>query len=252
MSNIAKIVPRVLTRAPRVLIFGAPGTGKGTYSKGLERAYGLESVSIGDLVRAEIRNETQLGDVFKGYSFSGELVPDAFILDLVFKKMDKMKDNGFILDGFPRSIPQAQKFDEMYGENYIDMVFALNLPKEVLIQTNTGRRVCKDCGKSYNVADIHYEDIDMPAFLPQPDHCNKCEGQPNLFTRDDDKEEIVRNRLDVYERETSAVYGYFSKKDDVVVSFIPRQGQKDVPKALDIIDEKLKNKGLLVEWLIIN
>lgn len=244
---MSSIVTRTLTRAPRILIFGPPGAGKGTYSRGLEKAYSVETVSVGDLVRHEIHQDSPLGSVFRSYSRAGNLVPDKFILDMVFKKLELMGDNGIILDGFPRNVHQAEELDKIYGMDFIDCVFSLSLPDEVLMQANTGRRVCKVCKRSYNVADIHTDDgIDMPAFLPNPQISDECCLDPeNMFTRFDDSEEVVRKRLDVYKEETEAVHGYF-KSTKTMLNFVPKRGQRDVPKALAQLDVLFAEKKLLL------
>lgn len=188
----------------RLVFLGAPGAGKGTQAKKLVEKYGIPQISTGDLLRAAVANETPLGKEAKAYMDKGELVPDPVVLGMVKDRIsqDDCK-KGFILDGFPRNVIQAEALDKMLSEMNIPLDLALNLdvPFDDLMKRLTGRRTCKSCGQMYN---IYYSP-------PKVDgKCDKCGGE--LFQRDDDKEETIRKRLEVYRAQTEPLIDYYSKK----------------------------------------
>jgi adenylate kinase len=179
----------------KLIFLGPPGAGKGTQAVKIAARFGIAHISTGDMLRAEMREGTQLGKAAKDLIDRGELVPDDVIMGMVKNRIrqDDCK-NGFLFDGFPRTIAQAESLDQI---SRIDYVINLEVPAERLISRISGRRMCPDCGKAYHVS-WHAKD--------------KCECGGTLYQRDDDKEETVRNRLAVYERSTKPLIEYYAKK----------------------------------------
>jgi adenylate kinase len=188
----------------RLVFLGAPGAGKGTQAKRLVEKYGIPQISTGDLLRAAVSAGTALGKEAKSYMDRGELVPDSVVLGMVKERLsqDDCK-KGFILDGFPRNVAQAEALDKMLAEMNMPLDIALNLdvPFDDLMKRLTGRRTCKSCGQMYNV---YYSPSKVEG------KCDKCGGE--LFQRDDDKEETIRKRLEVYKAQTEPLIDYYSKK----------------------------------------
>jgi len=200
------IVKKVLflTVSQELVFLGAPGAGKGTQAKRLVEKYGIPQISTGDLLRAAVAAGTALGKEAKSYMDRGELVPDSVVLGMVKERLsqDDCK-KGFILDGFPRNVAQAEALDKMLAEMIMPLDIALNLdvPFDDLMKRLTGRRTCKSCGQMYNV---YYSPSKVEG------KCDKCGGE--LFQRDDDKEETIKKRLDVYRAQTEPLIDYYSKK----------------------------------------
>lgn len=185
----------------KMILFGPPGAGKGTQAKLLSEKFSLPHISTGDILRQEVKNNTELGQKAKEYMNSGKLVPSTLVTEMVKKRMsrDDVKD-GFILDGYPRTKAQAEDLDVILDKN-IDKAIYLYTTEEVVIQRLTGRRVCPKCGTNYHL-------INMP---PKEDMlCDTCRLE--LFQRPDDNEETVRNRLNVYLKEASPVLEYYKKQ----------------------------------------
>ncbi|MEK7267568.1 MAG: adenylate kinase [Nitrospirota bacterium] len=187
----------------RIVLLGAPGAGKGTQAKKLIDKYGIPQISTGDILRQNVAEGTPLGKEAKSYMDKGELVPDSVVLGLVedrLKKDDCKK--GYILDGFPRNTAQAEALDKILASLSMSLTGALSVdvPKDDLMKRLTGRRTCKGCGQMYNVY-----------FSPSKNEsvCDKCGGA--LFHRDDDKEETIKRRLDVYDTQTAPLIGYYKK-----------------------------------------
>lgn len=185
----------------RLILLGAPGVGKGTQGALLAERFGIERVSTGDLLRDAVRRGTPLGRNAKQYMDAGELVPDPLILDLV-REVLSTADSGFVLDGFPRTIPQAEGLDELLGELSIalDAVMVLEAPDDVLIKRISGRRSCPRCGAVYN---IHFE---PPA---APEVCDRCGTE--LVQRADDDADTVARRLEVYHAQTRPLVDYYER-----------------------------------------
>jgi len=188
----------------RLVLLGAPGAGKGTQAKKLIEKYGIPQISTGDLLRAAVSAGTQLGKEAKSYMDRGELVPDRVVLGMVEERLkrDDCK-KGYILDGFPRNVAQAEALDKMLNDlgMSLDAALSVDVPFDDLMKRLTGRRTCKACGQMYNIY-----------FNPPKKEgvCDKCGGE--LFQRDDDKEETIKKRLEVYNSQTSPLIDYYSKK----------------------------------------
>jgi len=188
----------------RIVLLGAPGAGKGTQAKKLIDKYGLPQISTGDLLRAAVSAGSTLGKEAKSYMDKGELVPDSVVLGMVEERL-KQEDckKGYILDGFPRNTAQAEALDKMLAslDMSLDAALSVDVPFGDLMKRLTGRRTCKSCGQMYN---IHFK-------APQKEGiCDKCGGE--LFQRDDDKEETIKKRLDVYNAQTAPLIDYYQGK----------------------------------------
>lgn len=188
----------------RLVLLGAPGAGKGTQAKKLIEKYGIPQISTGDILRKAVADGTNLGKEAKSYMDKGELVPDSVVIGLVKERIsqDDCK-KGYILDGFPRNIAQAETLDTVLaGMNApLGLALSVDVEKDDLMKRLTGRRTCKSCQQMYNV---HF------SAPKQEGVCDKCSGE--LYQRDDDKEETINNRLDVYEKATAPLIDYYGKK----------------------------------------
>ena len=179
----------------KLIFLGPPGAGKGTQAIKIAEKYQIAHISTGDMLRAEMRDGTKLGNEAKSLIERGELVPDDVILGMVKNRIQKEDcKNGFLFDGFPRTIAQAEALEEISA---IDYVINLDVPAERLISRISGRRMCAECGAGYHVST--YADAN-------------CKCGAALYQREDDKEETVRNRLVVYERSTKPLIEYYTRK----------------------------------------
>jgi adenylate kinase len=192
----------------RVVLLGPPGSGKGTVAEMLEKRFNLEHVSSGHWFRREIDAGTPLGKRVGEYVVRGELVPDELVLGLIQHWLTpNLMEHGYLLDGFPRTLPQAEALDRFCAEKKapLDVVLYLDCPKEVIVERITGRRVCPTCGKGYHMRTL-------PPRLPGI--CDVCGAQ--LVQRPDDTEEIVGNRLEFYRQVTEPLVDYYRKTDKLV------------------------------------
>lgn len=188
----------------RLVLLGAPGAGKGTQAKRLIEKYGMPQISTGDILRQNICDGTKLGREAAQYMDKGELVPDKVVIGLIEERL-KQADckNGFILDGFPRNTTQAEALDSMLKKLNmpVDAALSVDVPKDDLMKRLTGRRTCRNCQQMYNIYFSPPKKVGV---------CDKCNGE--LFQRDDDKEETIRRRLDVYEAQTAPLIDYYKGK----------------------------------------
>jgi adenylate kinase len=187
-----------------IILLGPPGAGKGTQAKRMIERYGIPQISTGDMLRAALKEGTPLGLEAKKYMDKGELVPDEVVVGLVKERIqqdDCVK--GFMLDGFPRNVPQAETLDKMLGDlgKKIDHVACIEVPNDELVARLTGRRTCRNCGAGFHVM------FDPPK---KEGVCDKCEGE--LYQRDDDNEATVKSRLKVYEDQTAPLIDYYDKQ----------------------------------------
>ncbi len=192
----------------KIIMLGAPGAGKGTQAKMLAERYAIPHISTGDIFRMNIKNNTELGQKAKGYMDAGQLVPDELVVDLVVDRI-KAQDcmNGFILDGFPRTIPQAEALDYALNNQNEKIDYAINIdvPDENIINRMSGRRACVGCGATYHI-------INNPTKVE-----NKCDAcGESLILREDDKPETVKKRLEVYHEQTQPLIDYYEKQGVVL------------------------------------
>ena len=188
----------------KIIMLGAPGAGKGTQAKMLAAKYGIPHISTGDIFRANISEGTELGKKAKEYMDKGAIVPDELVVDLVIDRFaqDDAKD-GYVLDGFPRTIPQAEALDNALQKNNDSVDFAINVdvPDENIVNRMGGRRACVGCGATYHIK------YNAPKTEGICDVCGK-----ELILRDDDKPETVLNRLSVYHEQTQPLIDYYINK----------------------------------------
>ncbi len=188
----------------KIVMLGAPGAGKGTQAKMIAEKYSVPHISTGDIFRANIKNGTELGMEAKKYMDQGLLVPDELTVKILLDRVAKEDcKNGYVLDGFPRTIPQAQVLDKALIElgDQIDYAIDVNVPDENIIRRMGGRRACVTCGATYHVEHIP----------PKKERfCDTCGSE--LILRDDDKPETVKNRLDVYHKQTQPLIDFYQAK----------------------------------------
>lgn len=185
-----------------VILLGPPGSGKGTQAVRLTKELGIPHISTGDLFRENMSKDTELGKRAKSYINSGKLVPDELVLEMLFDRVSRPDAaNGYLLDGFPRTLPQAEALDKHLGMNTNLVVLDLEVPDEVIVKRAEGRLTCKGCGSVYN---RHFS---PPA---KEGVCDKCGGE--LIQRPDDRAEVVQERLRVYHNQTKPLVEYYAKK----------------------------------------
>jgi adenylate kinase len=201
------------------ILLGPPGAGKGTYSQKLIGIYRIPQISTGDILRAAVKAGTDIGKKAKDYMDKGLLVPDEVIVGIV---EDRIKDgdckNGFLLDGFPRTVEQADALESVFKKNRLDLNGVINIivTEDVLMKRLTGRRMCRKCGANFNVNTLPPKVAGV---------CDKCGGE--LYQRDDDKEDVIAKRLKVYASQTAPLIDYYKKKNII----------KDVNASEGTIDE---------------
>ena len=184
----------------KLILLGAPGAGKGTQAEILSRMCNIPTISTGNILRAAMKNGTPVGLKAKEYVESGKLVPDDVIIGIVKERLTEDDcNNGYILDGMPRTIPQAQALEDA-GIDF-DAAISIEISDETIIERMAGRRVCKDCGATYHVVNIPPE---------VEGKCDNCGGE--LITRKDDAPETVKDRLNVYHRETEPLKDYYAER----------------------------------------
>jgi adenylate kinase len=180
----------------KALIFGAPGSGKGTCASRLQSSLNVEVISMGDMLRAIIKENSPLGNKVKGYVENGQLAPDSIVIEVLQKKLSELPEGrGFILDGFPRTIAQAEA---LAAVTKLDVVMQLVVPDAIIVERLSSRRQCKNCGEVYNTRFLK----------PKVENvCDKCGGP--LYQRADDKPDVIQNRFQVYEKQSSPVIQYY-------------------------------------------
>lgn len=208
----------------KLIILGAPGAGKGTQSEKIKEKYNIPTISTGEILRHAIKNGTELGKSAKSYIDAGELVPDSVVIGIVKDHLaSDVCKNGFVLDGFPRSIPQAEALDAMGLK--IDGVLSIEVEDEKIIDRMSGRRVCPSCGASYHVKFNPSEKGDV---------CDKC-GE-KLVIRKDDAPETVKARLHTYHKQTEPLKTYYASKGCLTVV----EGQERVEDTTALVFEALE------------
>jgi adenylate kinase len=181
------------------IIFGAPGSGKGTYASRLQSKLGVDVIAMGDIFREIMKDGTPLGKKVKGYVENGLLVPDGIVIDVLKKRLAKVsKEKGFILDGYPRNIEQARALE---GIAKIDVILLQMVPDWIIIERLSSRRICRNCGAVYNIRFLK----------PKVDGvCDKCGGE--LYQRSDDNPEVIKKRIQVYQEQTSPLLQHYKEK----------------------------------------
>lgn len=207
----------------KMILLGPPGSGKGTQAKMLSERLGIPQVSTGDMLRSAVKEGTPMGLKAKAMMEAGGLVPDEVVVGIVRERL--VKDDcakGFILDGFPRTIPQADALKQTLAElnKDLDAVISLAVDNDAIVGRIAGRRTCRDCGKMYHVV------FDAPSIAGT---CDKCGGE--LFQRDDDQEETIRKRLEVYAEQTAPLISYY-RADGVLSDIDGMLAMADVQKEI--------------------
>lgn len=199
----------------KIILLGPPGAGKGTQAKLLAAKNGLAHLSTGDILRDEVARGTDLGKKAKEYMDRGDLVPDQLIIDMIRGRLDESA--GFILDGFPRTVTQAEALEKIVA---MDIAINIALSREDVIKRLSSRRVCRKCGKIYNLL------YNPPAV---DGVCDECGGE--LYQRDDDKREVIENRYDVYQQATAPLIGFY-KERGLLVDVDGSKGTEEVTEQI--------------------
>jgi adenylate kinase len=213
----------------RLIIFGPPGSGKGTYASRLQEKLGVDVFATGDILREIMKEDSSLGKKVKGYIEKGQLVPDEVVIQVLQQHMSNSSSKkGFILDGFPRTIEQAKALDKL---TKIDGVIKLTVPEWIIIERLSSRRICKNCGAVYNTRFLKPKVEGI---------CDKCGGP--LYQRSDDTAEVIKSRIGVYEHQTEPILKYYSEKRVPFVDFkaesletTPEMAVEDIVKQLKLL-----------------
>jgi adenylate kinase len=214
----------------KAIIFGAPGAGKGTYSARLQSQLGVDVIAMGDIFRESVKQNTELGRKVKSYVEKGALVPDDVVVEVLKDRLSKVPEGkGFLLDGFPRTIAQADTLESIAK---IDVILQLDVPDQIIVERLTSRRLCKNCGAVYNIRFLK----------PKVEgKCDKCGGE--LYQRTDDNEEVIRNRLQVYKNQTEPLIEYYKKKNVPFVVSVTRSLDSPPEPMVAKMLEELKKLG---------
>jgi adenylate kinase len=182
------------------IIFGAPGSGKGTYASRLKSRLGVDVIAMGDIFRENLKEGTPLGRKVKGYVEKGLLVPDDIVIDVLKQRLTKVpKEKGFILDGYPRTIKQAKTLEKIAK---IDVILLQMVPDWIIVERLSSRRICKNCGAVYNIRFLK----------PKVENvCDKCGG--SLYQRLDDQPDVIKRRIQVYQEQTSPILQHYKEKN---------------------------------------
>lgn len=213
-----------------ILLMGPPGAGKGTQAEKLTEKYSIPHISTGDMFRSAVKNGTELGKEAKRYMDAGQLVPDEVTIGIVRESLSKSENQkGFILDGFPRTTEQAEALDEILQGLSIALNGAIDIvvPDDILIKRATGRRICQSCGATYHII---YNPPKVEGI------CDKCGG--TLYQRDDDKEETVTKRIEVYNKQTRPLIDYYTKQG----VYVKIDGTQTIDKVFSDIVDSLSGK----------
>lgn len=206
----------------RIVLLGSPGAGKGTQAKVISEKFGIPHISTGDILRNEIKTGSGLGKKAAGFVESGKLVPDGIIIEIIKKEISQGNSkNGFLMDGFPRNLEQALIFSDFLDKLGIklDKVININVSKEEIIERLSRRRICSACKGVFSIGIKNRE----------PEKCPKCNG--DLIERKDDKEEVIKRRLDVYESETRPLIDFYADKG-LLVNIDGSGEEKEITKRI--------------------
>jgi adenylate kinase len=209
----------------KLILLGAPGAGKGTQAEIISEQYNIPTISTGNIIRAALKNGTEMGLKAKAYTEAGNLVPDEIVIGIIKERLAEDDcQNGYILDGFPRTIPQAEALDTMGFD--IDVALSIEVADSEIVKRMSGRRVCEKCGASYHT------EYKKPA---KEGVCNFCEGA--LIIRKDDEPETVLNRLNVYHEQTEPLKDYYKSCGKLLIV----EGQDEVKDTTRLVLEALGN-----------
>ena len=213
------------------IIFGAPGSGKGTYSDRLKDVLGVEVISMGDIFRGMMTENSILGRIIKSYVNAGLLVPDIIVIEVLKEFIDHApKDKGFILDGYPRTLAQAEALSKIAK---IGVIIRLAVLDWIIVERLSSRRICRDCGTVYNLRFLKPKVEGV---------CDKCNGQ--LYQRSDDNPAVIKMRLDLYEQETRPLINYYKAKEIPIIVNKVTSLETPPEKVVDQIVGELKKRGL--------
>jgi adenylate kinase len=219
-----------MSRGPRLVLLGKQGAGKGTQAARLAENYGIAHVSTGDLLRAAAAAGTPAGKEAEEYMNRGDLVPDDLVLRIVEERFaeDGLADHGFVLDGFPRTLAQAQKLEAVLAGHPLDLVINLDVPTEIVLDRIAGRRVCERCATTYHVS------------APPKDNwtCDVCGGR--VVHREDDTEEAVMRRLELYEKETVPIIDYYRQLGKLAVVDGTGSSDEVFERLVEQVEQRLK------------
>lgn len=211
-----------------ILIFGPPGSGKGTQAKKISAKHSIPHVSTGDILRQAVKDETALGLKAKAIMEKGELVPDEVMIGIIREMLEKEESKkGFILDGFPRTLPQAEELEKLFNELGYEkpVLLVVEAGDDAVVKRLTSRRACRECGAIFTIDQIEGKDT-----------CSVCGAKNAFYQRDDDREDVIRNRLSVYHQQSQPVIDFMKGKRDIV--FI--DALKSIEDVEKDIDDKLK------------
>jgi adenylate kinase len=221
----------------RLILFGAPGVGKGTQAKILSAKLGIPHISTGDILRQAVHDKTPLGIKAQEIMNAGELVSDDIMMGIIKDTLMQQRcKHGFILDGFPRTVAQAESLEDLLNELSIGNVYLINLNanNEEIIKRLTNRRACKSCNNIFNYGEV--KDLSS---------CPKCGSKNSFYQRNDDKEEVIRRRLSVYEDNTKPVLAFYEKGNKVISADGMRKVEEVTQEILKKLEEKAGKKIIL-------
>ncbi|MDQ3898590.1 MAG: adenylate kinase [Actinomycetota bacterium] len=218
--------------ATRLVILGKQGAGKGTQAVRLAQHFGVPRISTGDMFRMFVKGDSEIGRRAKKYMDAGDLVPDEVVNEMVRERLAELDaaERGFIMEGFPRNVPQAEALDEMLAPHHVDLVISLDVPTGVVLKRLASRRVCTVCGLNYSV--------DAP---PKDDWtCDQCGGE--VVQREDDTEEVISRRLDQYDKQTAPLVAWYLATDRLAA--VDGEGNPDTVthRLLRAIDSRLARR----------
>jgi adenylate kinase len=215
----------------KAIIFGAPGSGKGTYASRLQARLGVDVIATGDIFRELLKQDSELGKKIKAYVEKGHLVPDEIVVEILRQRLGKVpEENGFILDGYPRTLEQAKTLEDI---TRIDVILLLDVPDWIIIERLSSRRICRNCGTVYNIRFLKPKKEGI---------CDKCGG--SLYQRSDDNPEVIEKRLQVYREQTSPILEYFRKQKVPIVTSSTTTLDAQPEPIVDKLIEKLRKLNL--------
>jgi adenylate kinase len=221
----------------KLIFFGPPGTGKGTYASRIGPKLGIPHISTGDIFRGAITSGSELGREAEKYMKAGNLVPDDVVIGIIKDRINQEDcKNGFILDGYPRTTEQASALEKITD---IDLVINFVLSEEIIIEKTLARRICEKCGAIYNIADINRDGVHMPPLLTEKEGvCDKCGGK--IIQRKDDNEATIRERLKIYKEQSEPLIEYYKEKGFLKTVKVIGPPETMVPIILDVIEKHQK------------